>query len=192
MSRKFFLIIVVALLLCLPAFVFAQKATLTGTVTDPNGAIIPDATVTVTDSKKNLLPVRMGTTNEDGRYSFSNLPAGVYQITFTRQGFSRLVQKAVKLDAGRKKIVNVSLQIGNNMTITVGDPALTYNQLITALNTRLPNSVFKDKTSLIEWLIEQIEIRKVDKPLTKDIEELLREAGATDEFIETIKQNSPA
>lgn len=66
---------------------------------------------------------------------------------------------------------------------------LTYPEIITALNTKLPNSVFKNKAQLISWLITQIKQRKVDKPLTAEREELLREAGATDELVETIRGN---
>ena len=66
---------------------------------------------------------------------------------------------------------------------------LTYPELITALNTRLPNSVFKNKTQLLNFLISQIRQRKVDKALTTEREELLREAGATEELIGVIRQN---
>ncbi len=69
---------------------------------------------------------------------------------------------------------------------------LTYPELNTALKTKLPNRVFSTKTELFSWLIVQIERRKVDKPLTADREDDLRQAGATDELIETIKLNSPA
>ena len=66
---------------------------------------------------------------------------------------------------------------------------LTYPEIITALNTKLPNSVFKNKTQLLNFLLTQIRQRKVDKPLTDEREDLLREAGATDELIETIREN---
>ena len=69
---------------------------------------------------------------------------------------------------------------------------LTYPELNTALRTKLPNSVFSSKTELFSWLLVQIQRRKVDKPLTPDREEDLRQAGASDELIETIRSNSPA
>ena len=68
---------------------------------------------------------------------------------------------------------------------------LTYPELNTALKTKLPNRVFSTKTELFSWLVVQIEKRKVDKPLTADREDDLRQAGATDELIETIRNNSP-
>ena len=69
---------------------------------------------------------------------------------------------------------------------------LTYPELNTALRTKLPNRVFSTKSELFSWLAVQIQRRKVDKPLTSDREEDLRQAGASDELIETIKKNSPA
>lgn len=68
---------------------------------------------------------------------------------------------------------------------------LTYPELNTALQVKLPNQSFKNKAELTNWLLLQIKLRKVDKPLTKDREDDLRQAGATDELIAAIKANSP-
>lgn len=69
---------------------------------------------------------------------------------------------------------------------------LTYPEIITALQTKLPNQSFKNKTALINWITVQIRNRKIDKPLTEDREDDLRQAGATDELIQVIRANSPA
>ena len=69
---------------------------------------------------------------------------------------------------------------------------LTYPEINTALQTKLPNQSFKNKTALINWIIVQIKKRKVDKALTEDREDDLRQAGATDELIAVIRANSPA
>lgn len=68
---------------------------------------------------------------------------------------------------------------------------LTYPEIVTALNTTLPKQFFKTKADLLRWLNEEIKKRKVDKTLTVDREEDLRQAGANDELIETIRGNSP-
>jgi TonB family protein len=68
---------------------------------------------------------------------------------------------------------------------------LTYPEINTALQTKLPNRSFKNKTELISWIVIQIKNRKMDKPLTKDREDDLRQAGATDELIGIIRTNSP-
>lgn len=68
---------------------------------------------------------------------------------------------------------------------------LTYPEIITALNSRLPNGAFKTRAQVIDFLIAQIQKRKVDKPLTSDREDDLRQAGATQPLIEAIRSNSP-
>ena len=63
---------------------------------------------------------------------------------------------------------------------------LTYPEINTALQTKFPLKEpvkdFKNKAELISWLIVKIRERKVDKPLTRDREDDLRQAGATDEL----------
>src|SRR4030095_5125647 len=68
---------------------------------------------------------------------------------------------------------------------------LTYPEINTALNTKLPNQSFQNKSELIKFIIVQIRNRRVDKPLTPDREEDLRQSGATDELISVIRTNSP-
>lgn len=68
---------------------------------------------------------------------------------------------------------------------------LTYPEIITALQTKLPNNVFRNKTQLLTFVVAQVKRRKVDKPLTKDREDDLRQAGATDELLQAIRANSP-
>jgi TonB family protein len=79
-----------------------------------------------------------------------------------------------------------------NVSSSYAQGKLTYPELNTALRAKLPNRVFSTKTELFSWLVTQIQRRKVDKPLTPDREDDLRQAGATDELIETIRTNSPA
>ena len=69
---------------------------------------------------------------------------------------------------------------------------LSYPEIITALNSKLPNKTFKNKTQLINFLISAINQRQVDKPLTADREDDLRQVGATDELIKVIRANSPS
>lgn len=68
---------------------------------------------------------------------------------------------------------------------------LTYPEIKTALQTKLPNQVFRNRTQLLTFVLTQIKLRKVDQPLTSDREDDLRLAGATDELLQTIRTNSP-
>src|SRR6476646_5838325 len=74
------------LTLCAPSF--AQSAgtgALTGTLTDPSGASVPNAAVTLTNRDTNQK--RSTTTTADGNYKFSLLPPGAYRVTFSAAGF---------------------------------------------------------------------------------------------------------
>lgn len=70
------------------------------------------------------------------------------------------------------------------------DP-LTYQELMTALQTRVPNSAFQTKEALVAWVITQIRARKVEEPLTREREATLRRAGAPDAMIAAIRESSP-
>ena len=84
------------------------------------------------------------------------------------------------------------LMIATLSLVVEAQNRLTYPELNTALQVKLPNKSFKNKAELLNWLMLQVKSRKVDKPLTKDREDDLRQAGATDDLINAIKINSPA
>jgi tetratricopeptide (TPR) repeat protein len=66
---------------------------------------------------------------------------------------------------------------------------VTYPQIITALNSKVPNPVFQNKAQIISFLIKDIKKKKVSEPLNETYEKLLRDSGATDQLIQTIKEN---
>ncbi|MGB7188818.1 MAG: carboxypeptidase regulatory-like domain-containing protein [Acidobacteriaceae bacterium] len=105
--RCFFLSI--ALLVGAFATAAAQTSTLHGTVTDPSGAVIPNATVSVTNPDGHT--VGTATSDANGGYEVSNLTPGVYIILATSKGFAPSQSQAVTLAAGQHKIFNVALKI---------------------------------------------------------------------------------
>src|SRR5262245_29941842 len=64
---------------------------MTGTVTDPSGGVVPGATVTVTNMRTQAL--RTTVTAADGTYLLTNLDAGTYEITTALSGFANGVQQ---------------------------------------------------------------------------------------------------
>src|SRR5918996_6178525 len=77
-------------LLALPANVFGQGATqasITGIVRDTSGAVLPGVTVEAS-SDALIEKVRVGITDDTGRYRIAGLPPGTYNMTFTLTGFS--------------------------------------------------------------------------------------------------------
>src|SRR2546425_8873934 len=74
--------------LWLAGFSFAQdRGTIRGVVTDPAGATVPEATVTVKNINTGL--TQIVTTSADGVYSVPYLPAGVYTVTTEKAGFRK-------------------------------------------------------------------------------------------------------
>ena len=81
------LLAIFAVFLTTIAFAQQPTATLTGVVTDPNGAVIPNATVTATNKATNLS--RTVSTNGEGVYIFSSLPVGNYEVKISAQNFEK-------------------------------------------------------------------------------------------------------
>jgi len=83
---------------------------LTGTVTDPSGAVIPNVTVTITNADNGQ--VRTVTTGADGQYRFSLIPPGNYKVKFTAAGFKVAEIPPVAVAVTETAVLNQSLQVG--------------------------------------------------------------------------------
>src|SRR5665213_2971908 len=101
------------LLLCCPMLVKAQQltATLTGTVTDPSGAVIADAQVTIAQNGVNGVS-RTVHTDARGSYTATTLPAGNYTVTFTADGFKTYSAQDTTLYVAQTRSVDAKLQPG--------------------------------------------------------------------------------
>lgn len=91
---------------------FAQgggNVAISGTVTDPSGAILPGAQVKVVD--KNTSVSRVVTTNGSGQFNVPSLPPGTYTVSVEAQGFKRYVQDVVLL-ADQIRDLDIRLQVG--------------------------------------------------------------------------------
>jgi hypothetical protein len=91
---------------------FAQKdaGTIVGTVKDPSGAVVPGASVQVTDVERGQTFTT--TTNESGEYVASPLRVGRYSVTVEKTGFKKSVSEAVELNVQGRVAVNMTLQVG--------------------------------------------------------------------------------
>ena len=108
-----------SVLIALSAICCAQNlATISGVVTDPAGAVVPQANVTATN---NETKVRIETvTNKAGLYNIQNLPIGIYALTVEHPGFSKYLRPEVTLTTGEVLGLNVQLALGaTGQTVTV-------------------------------------------------------------------------
>ena len=115
-SRKtviyFAIFAVLSFALLTPSSLHAQVvgATLSGTITDPSGAVIPHAQVVITNTATGV--TRNATADASGFYNTPNLLPGTYRITVSASGFSTQIRTGIVLTVGASQILNVSLQVG--------------------------------------------------------------------------------
>jgi hypothetical protein len=84
--------------------------TISGTVRDSSGAVLPGATIVVANEDTGA--VRTVPTDSAGHYLASSLNPGQYKITASLEGFQALVRSGVDLTVGRQAIINLDLQVG--------------------------------------------------------------------------------
>src|SRR5437660_3954420 len=84
--------------------------TITGTVVDSSGRVIPNANVSITNLATGIN--RTVTTNEDGLYIAPNLLPASYELTFTAPGFKTDVRTGIELTVGATVTLNTTMQVG--------------------------------------------------------------------------------
>ena len=107
-------------LLARAAFSQETTGTITGTVTDAQDALVPDAVLTLSNLEQGA--GRNATSNQQGIYEFKFLEPGRYQVTASRTGFRQLVKTDLVLTVGQTMRVDFALQLGDvNQSISVSD-----------------------------------------------------------------------
>src|SRR6266481_3721534 len=99
-ARNIFCLLLFYVSLAVQGSAQVNTASLTGLVTDPNGAVVANAAVT---SKNKATNVESSvTTDASGYYTFASLPVGAYTLGVELQGFKKTVQENVALEVGQK------------------------------------------------------------------------------------------
>src|SRR5947208_13566307 len=109
MKARLFVCVLGALLV--PAIAFAQ-ASVTGTVRDASGAVMPGVTVEAA-SPALIEKVRVVTTDGQGLYRIVDLRPGTYTVTFTLPGFGTVKREGIALTTGFTANVNAELKVGS-------------------------------------------------------------------------------
>jgi hypothetical protein len=102
------------LLISLGQAQIAGTGNIQGTVTDSTGAVVPKASVTLTDTSTRVSH-RAGT-DEAGVYVFPGMPVGTYDVLITAPGFRTYVRTGTVLEVGSSIAVNASLEVGSAQT----------------------------------------------------------------------------
>src|SRR5689334_22017806 len=102
----------IVLLVFFGSTALAQQPTgsIEGTVTDPQGAIVQNASVSVRNVSTNV--IRDVTTGSDGHYRITELPPGVYEVRVSASNFKTSVASDIKVNVGQNLGLDVQLEIG--------------------------------------------------------------------------------
>nr|MDQ3818268.1 MG2 domain-containing protein [Acidobacteriota bacterium] len=108
------------------AVLTGASGAITGTITDPQGAVVPNATVTATNISSNV--GYTATTDDYGHFTIGNLPAGAYIVKFESPGFKVYVVDNVPVRSSNITRVDGSLEVGavtESVTVTGGAETFT-------------------------------------------------------------------
>lgn len=131
-----------------PNLIYGQAAatgTVSGQITDPQGAAVKGTEVRLLDQATNV--TRVTSSNEQGRYDFANVAPGTYDLSVDSQGFAVSKITGQKVDIGLALTLNVTLQIGTTAT-TVEVKASAGAELQT-LNSTVGNTITGDSLLML-------------------------------------------
>ena len=117
--RVLFLLVLSLFVVAAPVLAQTHRAALRGIVYDPNGAVIPGATITVTNVETG--ESRSTTTNNEGEYTIASLPAGAYDLVIDKTPFQKFFLR-FELLVNQVRREDVSLLVGSSGIVTVDAP----------------------------------------------------------------------
>jgi len=113
-----------ALLVVAPVFSQSTNSTVTGTISDSSGAVLPGVTVTATNTATGVVTTVL--TNESGSYNFPSLLPGTYKVSAEFAGFQTQSFTDVRLGNADQIRLNFTLQVGGaNTVVEVSEPVDT-------------------------------------------------------------------
>ncbi|PYX46174.1 MAG: hypothetical protein DMG83_08020, partial [Acidobacteria bacterium] len=124
-SRFYVSMLAFLLLFSCLAFPQGSSSSLQGTVTDPSGSAIPDATVVLTNTQATI--ERTISTGPQGDFRILAIPPGTYTLTVTARGFAHYVQTGLQLLVNTPATANIQLKVGavtENISVSSEAPAL--------------------------------------------------------------------
>jgi len=127
------------LFLCsVSALAQAGRGSISGLVTDPGGALVQGAQVTLRDPATGV--TQHTVTTSAGLYNFISLNPGVYQVTASQTGFKSVVQDKITVNVDQTTEVNITLQIGaQSETVTVTEGIALVEPTNSTVGTLIPS-----------------------------------------------------
>ena len=149
-------LIILACSLTLAGVVLAQsdRGTITGTISDPAGAVVAGAPVEIKNVQTGA--VYQAASSATGNYTISQLPAGQYEISATVQGFKKYVRRGITVDVAQTYRLDIVLEVGSStesVTVTEAAPLLNTESgelsHTVAINTMDNLPVMRDRKSVV-------------------------------------------
>jgi hypothetical protein len=140
----FFMCLIAFALVAVPRGWAQDNASIAGTATDASGAVVPNASITLTHTGTGV--ARVATVNSVGAYRFGNIAAGSYTMDATAPGFQKFSAKGI--------VVNVAANLEQNVTFTVGSESQTVTVQADALQVQT-------ETSEVSTLISGEQVRQL-------------------------------
>jgi hypothetical protein len=124
-----------------------NTGTVVGEVSDPSGALIPGATVMLTDMSAGVKLTDV--TNADGKYVFPAVPPGTYTITVTRAGFSTARSENAQVNIGTQLTLNMKMKVGGGTeTVEVQSIGTELQTLNSTVGQTIPQEAIDSLPSL--------------------------------------------
>jgi Carboxypeptidase regulatory-like domain len=109
-ALSLFLVLVMSVAVVRRAHAQVAGATLTGTVKDASGGVVPNAEPSITDVATGV--TRSVSTNAAGLYIAPNLLLGTYEVKVAAGGFKTQLQKGITLTVGAQQLLDFTMQVG--------------------------------------------------------------------------------
>ena len=112
-------VVVCCLLIAMTAVAQSDRGTITGTVSDPAGAVIANAPIQARNVDTGV--VYEGATSTTGNYTLAQLPVGSYQVTVAVSGFKKYTRSGLTVQIAQTLRIDVTLEVGatsDSVTVT--------------------------------------------------------------------------
>ncbi|OFV96749.1 MAG: hypothetical protein A3H28_08085 [Acidobacteria bacterium RIFCSPLOWO2_02_FULL_61_28] len=143
-SEITYLLAVVLVLSFVAGTVWGQvTASVTGTVRDTSGAVVPEASITVRNLESGL--TRASESDPNGGFTVPSLPVGQYEMTVEKTGFKQAIRRGITLVVGQQAVVNLTLEVGEvQQQVTVTGEAPLVNTTLASTSGLVGEKEVKD------------------------------------------------